>query len=411
MVIKNKLKCIVQSCKTPTFVYLENNLVNNIARIKSVIKKSGIKNNVNIYVSYFANSNPHIVSLIKEYGLGLALQSLEENEHLKKFNLNLMKIISPTHLSKEDLDYFLEMQSKINVATISNLKELLDKKANFIGIRVDLSPESNQRHGIKSSQFEEIKSLLKKFNRNLDGIHTYLGTRSDIDVHLLYQRKIIECSKLFPDLKEINLGGGFNYDYKKEKNNHFDWETYFHELKKNINEFEISEKVDFSIEPGRDILADCGLLIVKVNGIERISGKELFEIFTDGSYVHMPSATITTRQHKLCFFDKDFNRIKFDKTNLMPGFLNGNTTLSSDRLFPGIVYFPRNLKVGDYIVLEDCGAYCATQHMEFLNKAPCPEVILRQSGKIDLIAERGPVIDKIRNVPTFPKSIGENDKC
>lgn len=405
MVIE-KLKFIVGSCNTPAFVYLESNLIDNIYRIKSAIKKSGIKNNINIYVSYFANSNPHIASLIKEHGLGLNLQSIEENEHLKKFKIDLDKIVSTTHLSKEDLDYFIDKGLKINVATISNLKELLYKKANFIGVRLDLSPESSQRHGIKPSQFEEIKILLKNFNRTLDGVHIYAGTRNEIDIHLLYQKRIIAYSKLFPNLKEINLGGGFNYDYKKEKENHFDWETYFKELKKNIDEFEITEELDFSIEPGRDILADSGLLIVKINGMERITGKELFEIFTDGSYVHMPSATITARQHKLKFFDREFNEIKFDKSNGIPGFLNGNTTLSSDRLFPGIVYFPRPLRVGDYIVLEDCGAYCATQHMEFLNKSPCPELILRESGKIDLISKRGELTDKIRNVPTFPKSIG-----
>jgi diaminopimelate decarboxylase len=145
---------------------------------------------------------------------------------------------------------------------------------------------------------------------------------------------------------------------------------------------------------------------VQVTGVEKIFGKPAHEVFTDGSYVHMPSATIRTRQHRLQFYDLSFSRVLEDASSEKAGFLSGNTTLSSDRLFPGIIYFPSRLKEGDYIILEDVGAYCATQHMDFLNKAPCPEVLVRKNGSLELITERGTPTDKIRYALQSPQRIG-----
>ncbi len=401
------IKKITGSVGTPVFVYLEETILDNIHRIRDAISSSGIENKIKIYVSYFTNSNPHISAILQREGVGLTLQSPEENEHLKEHELSIEKVVSPTHLSKKNIEYFINEGIQVNYVTLSNLEEALKHNIAKPSIRVDLSPESNQRQGIKPEQFKEVNSLLKKYKKSLYGIQMYTGTGSDLDVHSRYQIRALECLKHFPELKEINLGGGFNFDYNNSKN-HFDWKAYFNELQKRIYQFGIQKKITFDIEPGRDVLADTGLFIVNVTGIEKIVGKSAYEIFTDGSYTHMPSATIRARQHKLQFYDEKFAHILEETTAENPGFLSGNTTLSSDRLFPGIIYFPARLKEGDYIVLEDTGAYCATQHMEFLNKAPCPEVLIRKDGELELMTERGKLTDKIRYVLKSPRKMGDS---
>lgn len=405
----SQLKVIVSSQGTPTYIYSESILTANVQRIKQAVANSGLQNRVIINASYFSNSNPHLFKILENLGVGATLQSVEENEQLKRYDLSIPRIVSPTHLSKNDLNYFLKEDIKINCPTLSNLEELINKRVSNISIRVDLSPESNQRQGFKINQFDEVRNILEKNNQTLYGIHIYPGTKNKLDVHLRYQIKSLECLDKFPSIKEINLGGGFNYDYESE-NGHFDWNTYFQELKRRVDEFKVPKEIEFSIEPGRDILSDAGTLIVGINGVEKVNGKNLYEIFTDSSYVQMPSATIGQRQHKLSFYNSNFQELNCDITNENTGNLSGNTTLSSDRLFLGAIYFPKGLKEGDYLLLHDVGAYCATQHMEFLNKSPCAEVLIDNNGKTILITQRGTLRDKIRYVLESPREIGTNNE-
>ncbi|MEK6825277.1 MAG: hypothetical protein AABY00_00665 [Nanoarchaeota archaeon] len=398
------LQAIIETVGTPTFVYSENTLIANVKRVIQAISTSGIQNKINLYVSYFANSNPHLASLLESWKVGLTLQSLEENEQLKRFGLNsISKVLSPTHLSREDLNYFTRERIPINCATLSNLELLLKCGADEPRIRVDLSPESNQRQGIKPGQFPEVKALLKKYGKTLYGIQMYAGTGNGLEVHTRFQTKGFECLSDFPELKEINLGGGFKFDYEKQE--HFEWLPYFRTLKERIQKYALNSNVVICIEPGRDVLADVGQLVLQVNGVEKTWGKECYEIFTNGSYVYMPSATIRPRQHHLQFYDSTFSLICNESHKEKAAQLSGNTTLSSDRLFPGIVYIPSSLKEGDYIIVEDVGAYCATQHMDFLNKTPAAEVLIRKNGTTDIITSRGNLTDKTRYVLSSPQTI------
>lgn len=116
----------------------------------------------------------------------------------------------------------------------------------------------------------------------------------------------------------------------------------------------------------------------------------------------MPSATIRTRQHNLTFLDSELNILN---PVAQPALLSGCTTLSRDFIFPGEINIPNNIKTGDYIIINDTGAYCATQHMEFLNKKPCPEILISSSNNLKLISKRGEETDKIRNVLKIPSII------
>jgi len=68
------------------------------------------------------------------------------------------------------------------------------------------------------------------------------------------------------------------------------------------------------------------------------------------------------------------------------------------------VDIPVEIKEGDYVAVQDVGAYGATQHMEFLNKKPCPEIFV-DGEKILLITERGDEADKVRYVLVNPKEL------
>jgi hypothetical protein len=59
---------------------------------------------------------------------------------------------------------------------------------------------------------------------------------------------------------------------------------------------------------------------------------------------------------------------------------------------------PNSVKAGDFLIIMDVGAYCATQHMEFLNVPPAGEVMVAADGTAYLVTKPGDNLDKWRNV-------------
>ena len=181
------------------------------------------------------------------------------------------------------------------------------------------------------------------------------------------------------------------------------WKRYFAQLALLLDKYSIPRYVKISIEPGRDIFADTGEFLVRMNRVHTRKNERIQQIYTDGSYIFMPSATIRERQHELSFFTDEF-REDNDRTGYAK--LSGCTTLSRDYLFPGAVRSPPNVQEGSYILVRDIGAYGACQHMEFLNKRPAAEVLIRGDGALELITRRGGYTDRLRHVLRQPEQFG-----
>jgi len=393
---------IVNKINTPVFVYDSAVLNQNIDRIKRSIKISGLEGRVSLKAAYFCNSNPHLFKILTNIGIGITIQSEEEHEQVKDLTENL--ILSPSFLSDREIDYWVSKNIPVNLASLEEVEYFIKHNPGLpINFRVDLTPEGKQRTAIKRWQLDKLATLLATNKTNIESFHFYAGTGSSLSK---MKRNIDQAfriyAKYFPAAGSINLGGGFGFDYRNVPSHkkHFNWQEYFRYLALKCQQFHATN-LKFIIEPGRDIFADSGELFLKVKRIVDF-GTGVKTISTDGSYVYMPSATIRARKHVLNFYDHNFDELAPAKTLAT---LSGCTTLSSDYVFPGTVKIPNRLKSGDYIVVNDTGAYCATQHMEFLNKRPCPEILIKSNDQAYLITKAGKFDDKLRNLLITPEKL------
>lgn len=385
---------IVEHCQTPTFIYSGKTLKDNIKRIKDAAKETGLGDVVDIHVAYFTNSHPTLFRICGEQGTGTTLQSREELHQLEAFGLSAqVSMVSPMALSDADLEYFLQRGLQVNVSLPEEIESVIRQGGN-VGVRVDISAEQNQRTGFKIFEFNQINVICEKWKKQIHAMHTYPGTGSNLEKLILHAEEAFKaCKQFFPGVKEINLGGGFAFDYDKDslEEKHFPWMSYFTRIKKLLDTYQLRD-VRIAIEPGRDIFADTGEFLTSVQRVHTRTNQQVQQVYTDGSYVFMPSATIRTRKHRVSFLDAQFNK-KADLTSYAE--LNGCTTLSSDFLFPGVIRAPV-IRKGDYVVVHDIGAYGACQHMEFLNKRPAAEVLIREDEAIQIISRRGDFTDRVR---------------
>jgi len=403
----NQINCyekIIKGVGTPVFVYWQKRLEINLDRIFQAAKRHVPGRVIGVAIPYFVNSNPHLFSIIRQRGCSIVIQTVEEWHQLEAHSLTDYLIASPTVLPRQDLKFLMLKGVSINLASIDDVEWQINYFPNYpIFVRFDISVDSSQRTGIKIEEIDKLKQVLNRHNKQLKGIHIYVGTFSTLDKITRLTNTILDLvSKEFPNIGVVNLGGGFSYNYDKTFNQHFDWDAYFEMLARKIKLHNISPNTKFVIEPGRDVFADVGELILSSHHVVWNSQRTICQVFTDGSYVYMPSATIRTRQHQLMFLSSRFEELT-DRSTI--GRLSGCTTLSSDFVLPMFVETPSNITSDCFVVVKDIGAYGATQHMEFLNKKPCPEVLVASNNSPYLITARGREDDRIRYLVTNPTKI------
>jgi len=391
------IQLISTAVDTPTFIYEESTLQRNVKRVLQGAEKQHLNTRLKIFVAYFTNSNPHLHRIICDVheSVGILLQSFNEYQQIFSFfgPSHLPPLIaSPSVSTVEELQRWKQMGIKVNISSLEEVTAIAESgDKSSIHVRLDLSSNRKRRHGIKRGEIAELKRVVQRSGIHIEGFHIYIGTGSSLPKILRETEEALRYAfHHFPELKVINLGGGFEFDYDMKNDSdekHFDWEAYFEKLGEMLDKYNVADDVEINIEPGRDIFADSGMFLLKVKA-KKPWKRGVTDLCVDGSYIHMPSSTIRKRKHRVSFYDFAGNLITGGSQKVR---LAGPTTLSSDFVVPGIYDAPTgNIS---YVGIGDTGAYASTQFMRFLNQLSAAEVIIGSDGNVRLLTKRGDCLD------------------
>jgi diaminopimelate decarboxylase len=392
------LRRIAQVVGTPVFIYSEAQLARNVERIHDAAAAVGLRERVRLYIPFFPNSNPHLLRGLQDLGVGVLLQVPGEHEVLRRFGFEDF-IVSPGHVSDEEIAFWAQHPYPTFLSSLDEVGYALRAGARSISARID-SLDSG-KPGIKGSQLADLARMLHEHDRHLDSFEVYCGSGNSRDDMIEAMRTLFAMfTEHFPHARSVNFAGGhgFSYEAWDEADKHFDWLTYFHSLRQLANEMAIPEHVQFLFEPARDVLADVGALLL---GVKRdpITTPVSSLVATDGSRMLMPSAQLRDRRHNVAFLDSTMTELPTpDGPDCRRALLRGRSILRHDYILPGDYAVPAELRAGGHAVILDVGAYCATQHMEFLNIPPAAEVVVDRSGAAQLVTARGDDLDKWRHL-------------
>ena len=393
------LKRIIETVGTPTFVYDETVLRANVRRIRDAASRVGFGHRLDLHSMYFTNSNPHLFSILAEESVGAGIQSVEELQQLRNANYGGEMIVSGTALSDANLDTFLGEKLLVHVSLLDELDYVASTRTDRIGLRLDMSPMQELRQGMKLSELNDAVSILGNKSKELYSLHGYPGAGHSVEELIVNAREVLKVrASHFPDVGVINLGGGFGFDYQaiKKEDQHFDWRYFFTAVRSLLSEYQVPTSVKIGLEPSRVIFVDAGELITQVYRIHETSNNRVKTLWTDGSYVLMPSARMRERQHQVEFYDPIFTEITASRESHVR--IGGDRAITNDWMLPGIYLAPSALRQGDYVVVNQVGAYAASQHLSFMNKRPPAEVLLKSNGdELQLLVQRGDPLDGVRN--------------
>jgi len=379
---KKILNSIVDEVGTPFYVYDACRIRENIQRVKDAFKETTIH--------YSLKSNPclAICKIIADAGIEAEIASPFEAKVAVEAGFDPANILydgpgKTIDNIAENLDLGLKRFNIEAMTELERLKEVTKGNTDDLTLCFRINPlessESAEKMTGKPSRFgidiEELPACLDKAAQDgfkINGIHLYLGSQILSDEQLIANYRVglniisRHYKKFYTDKKiDYVFGGGFGIPYKDDDPT-INLEFIAENFKKLRVEYGLQDKISTRFELGRYIIGNAGKYLAQVVDIKVSRGEKFITL--DGGVNHFMRYVMTEAKHRI-------SSLNSTSTDLESAEICGQTCTPYDVL--SITDMPKDISIGDIIVLEDAGAYGWSMGIQnFLSFPSCAEVVL-----------------------------------
>ncbi|MCA4772408.1 diaminopimelate decarboxylase [Staphylococcus pseudintermedius] len=392
------LKTLAQSFGTPTIVYDEAQIRQQMRRYHSAFQQ----NDIGYVLSYASKAFTclQMVKLAAEEDFELDVVSEGELYTALEAGFDPQRIhFHGNNKTKHEIRYALE--SGIGYFVVDALDEidLIEQYATKpvdVLLRVNPGVEAHTHEFIQTGQekskfglslkhglaLEAVEKIRNTNNIVLKGIHFHIGSQIEETTGMIETAKMVlnwlDEYAITVDL--LNLGGGFSAQYV-EGDQSFDIEAGITEIVQAIKAECQQLKYPIptlSIEPGRSIVAEAGVTLYEVGTIKDIPGVNKYVSIDGGMSDHIRTALYDAKYQALLI-----NRNETpDETVTIAGKLceSGDIIIHEAKL-------PSSVKRGDYLAILTTGAYHYSMASNY-NQMQKPSVFFVKDGKAREVVKR-----------------------
>ncbi|EGQ0304944.1 diaminopimelate decarboxylase [Staphylococcus pseudintermedius] len=392
------LKTLAQSFGTPTIVYDEAQIRQQMRRYHSAFQQ----NDIGYVLSYASKAFTclQMVKLASEEDFELDVVSEGELYTALEAGFDPQRIhFHGNNKTKHEIRYALE--SGIGYFVVDALDEidLIEQYATKpvdVLLRVNPGVEAHTHEFIQTGQekskfglslkhglaLEAVEKIRNTNNIVLKGIHFHIGSQIEETTGMIETAKMVlnwlDEHAITIDL--LNLGGGFSAQYV-EGDQSFDIEAGITEIVQAIKAECQQLKYPIptlSIEPGRSIVAEAGVTLYEVGTIKDIPGVNKYVSIDGGMSDHIRTALYDAKYQALLI-----NRNETpDETVTIAGKLceSGDIIIHEAKL-------PSSVKRGDYLAILATGAYHYSMASNY-NQMQKPSVFFVKDGKAREVVKR-----------------------
>ena len=365
----------------------------NIAHIAKdspcfIFSKSKIQQKVKEYQDYFpnsyvhfamkSNSEPEVLRTVMESGAGFEVASKYELRMLKEIGVKPETIIfgasvkAADHI-KEFHEYGVDRFAFDSVPEVEKIAAMAPGARVYVRVSVNDDGsvfKFSEKFGTEKENIIPFLRLAKQLGLKPYGISFHVGSQAGNK--LAWANAIKEINPIITELlaedikiEAIDLGGGFPCNTYVSSSEDFTLDEIASALMEEYEKLPIQPKL--LLEPGRGIIADCGIVVASVIAkIERRGSTWLFldagvynAVFETMAYQGSTRYRITSMNHA-----HDGGEMQYA--------IAGPTGDSPD-IITHEALLPRNIEVGDKVIIHDAGAYSTVCTSTF-NGFPKPTV-------------------------------------
>ena len=398
------LKKLVDRYETPTFVYDSNLIKNSFYMLKKIMDPLNGK----IHFAVKSNDNLGVIKYINSLGAGADVVSIGELKRCLKVSVKPKDIIfSGVGKQKDEIEFAINKNIKqLNAESIEELKDIIEisknikKKVNVaLRVNLDINAKTHKKisTGDENSKFgiiyDDIVHAYKLINDasfiNPYGLAIHVGSQLfDYDVFFQTFSKIknlaVELKNLGYEVNHLDLGGGFGVDYTmKNSLNYKSFSKALNEVFKN-NEFQLS------IEPGRSLIAESGVLLTKVIRTKSTNYKNF--LIVDAAMNNLIRPTLYNAIHSIQPL-----KIKSDRSSKKYDIV-GPICETGD--FLGIDFNLQETKKNEVLAIMTCGAYGSVMRSNYNSRPSAAEVLIFNNKEI--LLRKREKIDQLLNLDIIP---------
>ncbi len=404
---------------TPLYLYDELTLRQTAAYV------CGSPHHAGLTVRYAMKAWPsrYVLGLFAEYGIDIDASSGFEAQRAILAGARPSSVQLTGQELPRDLGALLAAGVLFNACSLNQLKrfaEATDRRGKReVSIRVNPglgSGHANRTNtggpgssfGIWHEYLPEVLECAAGANVSITGLHTHIGSGSDVDVWDRCAELALEVAARLPDVRRVSLGGGYKIARAADEKT-TDLHAALERAQGRIARFEeqCGRQLHLEIEPGTFLVASAGALIAGV--IDVVStGMDGFQfVKLDAGMTEIIRPSLYGAQHPLTLVSNPPRAMPAPAPHLVVG----HCCESGDLLTP-LPHDPEGLaprmlprpEPGDLLVVGAAGAYCSGFSVKNYNSFPeAPEVLLDASGELHLLRKRQTLAQIVETELDLPK--------
>jgi len=406
----------------------------NIKQYKNVFKKYGVEGQ--ILYALKSNKSEAFLEIIEKNKVGVDVSSLYELRSALSHGIQGENIgVSGSIKDEKFLLLAIQNNCLISMDSIEDIHNLIhvhkinnDYKPINILLRINDISKVKSRFGILIKDLEEYICFIKKYSfiylrgfsfhiNNYNLSDRVKGIKIILNIIFLIKKKYkLNCNI-------INIGGGFSINYfSKNKWNNFnkneiskkdiffnnkkfsDFYPYYSNYPKDkglefiltslFDNIEVYKKlknnnIKLIIEPGRSLLDQSGITVMKILGIKKLDKQNL--IVVNSNFNHLSEQWFCTD-----FLPEPILLQKIStKKNDFISSVSGNTCMEADMLSWRKITFPVKPTKNDLLIYINTAAYQMDSNESTFHQIPLPQKVILYKKNNSLILEKDSEFSKI----------------
>ena len=391
-----QLTAIANKFGTPVYIYHAEKIAEQYNKLTTAFKKTDTR----FFYACKALSNINVLKYVQSLGASLDCVSINEVKlgfmaGFKKENI----LFTPNCVDLTEIIEAKDLGVIINIDNISTLEQFGNKYGSSYPVCVRLNPHImaggnlkistghiDSKFGISIHQIRHIERVVKSTGLNVNGIHMHTGSEiKEVNIFLQGLEIMFQMAAHFPNLKFIDLGGGFKVPYKEGE-----VETDINLLADNVAtafkkfEKESGKKLQVWFEPGKYLVSEAGYVVVKTNVVKQTPATVFAGV--NSGFNHLIRPMFYEAYHHI----ENISNEKYpQRIYTVVGNICETDTFAWDRKL-------NEIKEGDLLVFYNSGAYGFEMSSNFNSRLKPAEVLVKD-GKPILIRKRDVFEDLLRN--------------
>ena len=392
-------RALLREYGSPLYVYDETILRQRCREMKNLVT------GVPFRASYSAkaNTNLELLRIVCEEGMDADAMSPGEIFLEQRAGFSPERIFYVgNNVSAEEMRYAAERGIVVSVDSLPQL-ERFGKTVPGGEAAVRFNPGVGVGHhekvvtagkktkfGVQAEFVPEVKEICGRYGLKLVGVNQHLGSLFLEPEHYMDGvRHFLDIARQFPGLRFVDTGGGFGIPYRPEEHR-LDLERLSGMLETEFRRFltEYDGDVVFKTEPGRYVVAECGLLLGTVHAVKQNYGHTY--IGTDIGMNVLMRPVLYDSYHEVKLLGRDGEARQ--PATVVGNICESGDILARDRMLPAA-------GEGDIIAVADAGAYGYSMASNYNCRLRPAEVLKNADGGFRLIRRRDSFEDMLRGFP------------